>query len=558
MQLKLKSAPVGPAGRFVGIQHSLRARTIAFLAAILLVAGATNTFVLLHYFSSHYREALQQKTIATGRSFVQMLQNSLALGLSLQQIEGISEQAKKIVAQNSDIGYVLVADREGRILYHNDPGQIGKPWTPSQGASSTNDGVGIRFHPFAEVDYYDIGLVVADDAGKSAGMIHIGLKAQTIRSKIRTIVYVAAGIALVSIVLAGALMLAALVRWVTHPISSLSQTAERIAAGDLSDVPVQSSRDEIGKLAETFKRMVEGLRGMTVQVKSAAVDIVSASSQVSSSAQLLSQGTSEQAASVEETSSSLQQMSASITQNSENSRQMEQMALKGAKEMEETSKAVTESVDAMKTIAEKISIVEEIAYQTNLLALNAAIEAARAGEHGKGFAVVATEVRKLAERSQNAAQEISSVASSSVKVAEKAGHMLTELVAAIRKTVQLVQQVATASREQSAGVSQVNRAMNQVDQVTQRNAAAAEELSSTADRMASQALALQKLMGFFRMKEATVNLHCTSTTLKHQVRPPLGAQNEMARTTHQQTSRPRTIVSSHGATGEDDEFKHWK
>jgi methyl-accepting chemotaxis protein len=212
----------------------------------------------------------------------------------------------------------------------------------------------------------------------------------------------------------------------------------------------------------------------------------------------LSRGTSEQAASVEETTASLEEMHASITQNAENSRQMEQTAVKGAKDVKESATAVAESVDAMKTIAQKISIVEEIAYQTNLLALNAAIEAARAGEHGKGFAVVATEVRKLAERSQTAAQEIGALTASSVRVAERSGELLRDLVPAIRNTAELVQEVATASKEQAAGVAQVNRAMIQVDQVTQRNASAAEELSSTAEEMNNHAESLQELIALFR------------------------------------------------------------
>jgi methyl-accepting chemotaxis protein len=201
---------------------------------------------------------------------------------------------------------------------------------------------------------------------------------------------------------------------------------------------------------------------------------------------------------MEETTSTLEQMSASITQNAENTRQMETMALKGAQEAEVSGQAVKETLAAMQSIAEKISIVEEIAYQTNLLALNAAIEAARAGDHGKGFAVVATEVRKLAERSQTAAKEISSLSSTSVKVAERAGAALTTLVPAIKKTAELVQEVSAASREQAAGVTQVNKAITLVDQVTQRNASAAEELSSTAEEMATQAEALQQLMAFFK------------------------------------------------------------
>jgi methyl-accepting chemotaxis protein len=190
-------------------------------------------------------------------------------------------------------------------------------------------------------------------------------------------------------------------------------------------------------------------------------------------------------------------MSASITQNAESSRQTEEMAKDGARNAEESGKAVGETVTAMKAIAERISIIEEIAYQTKLLALNAAIEAARAGEHGKGFAVVATEVRKLAERAQKAAREIGALAGSSVQVAERSGKLIDDLVPAIRKTSDLVQEVAAASQEQSAGVALVSRAMGTVDEVTRRNASAAEQLSCTAEEVATQAQTLQELVAFF-------------------------------------------------------------
>jgi len=282
-------------------------------------------------------------------------------------------------------------------------------------------------------------------------------------------------------------------------LNEMAGVAKSIAEGDLNvHVRPRSGEDMFGN---AFSVMVQKLVEVMSEVRSGASALTGASSQISASAQSLSQGTSEQASSVEETTSSLQQMSASITQNAENSREMEQMALKGSNDVAESSQAVQQSVEAMIKIAEKISIIEEIAYQTNLLALNAAIEAARAGEHGRGFAVVATEVRKLAERSQAAAKDIGGLASSSVQVAKRSGGLLSELVPTIRRTADLVREVAAASNEQSAGVSQINRAMTLVDQVTQRNASGAEELASTAEEMSAQAEALQQLIAFFHSEQ---------------------------------------------------------
>jgi len=283
--------------------------------------------------------------------------------------------------------------------------------------------------------------------------------------------------------------------------SYIAAISEKLAEGDLMTT-FNTDRKSGTDVFTAMKKMVEKLRTIVVDVKSAADNVASGSQQLSSSSEEMSQGASEQASSVEEVSSSMEQMASNIRQNADNARQTEKIAIKSADDAKESGRAVYETVVAMKEIAGRISIIEEIARQTNLLALNAAIEAARAGDQGKGFAVVASEVRKLAERSQAAAAEISLLSTSSVQIAETAGQMLTKLVPDIQKTAELVQEISTASEEQNSGAQQINKAIQQLDQIVQENASGAEEMASTAEELSSQAEQLQAAMEFFRADDS--------------------------------------------------------
>ncbi|MBO9499107.1 MAG: methyl-accepting chemotaxis protein [Novosphingobium sp.] len=288
---------------------------------------------------------------------------------------------------------------------------------------------------------------------------------------------------------------------IARGLKSAGDAMRQVAEGDLTRTVEIKSKDEIGELLGHVNMMIERLRGVVGDANVAAENVSAGSQELSASSEQVSQGATEQAAAAEQASASMEEMAANIKQNADNAAQTEKIARQSSKDAEASGVAVDKAVDAMRTIAEKIGIVQEIARQTDLLALNAAVEAARAGEHGRGFAVVASEVRKLAERSQTAAAEISAVSGDTVKAATEAGEMLTKLVPDIRRTAELVSEISAACREQDIGASQINEAIQQLDQVTQQNAGASEQISTTSEELAAQAEELQASIAYFKTSD---------------------------------------------------------
>jgi methyl-accepting chemotaxis protein len=370
---------------------------------------------------------------------------------------------------------------------------------------------------------------------------------------------------MISVALAAFLIATLAALWIAMSINKGLRNAvsavQNVAEGDLTRFATISSKDEIGDLLTYVNTMIERLRGVVGDALSASDNVSSGSQELSASSEQLSQGATEQASSAEEASASMEEMAANIKQNADNAAQTEKIARQSSRDAEASGQAVNRAVGAMRTIAEKISIVQEIARQTDLLALNAAVEAARAGEHGKGFAVVASEVRKLAERSQAAAAEISALSGDTVQVATEAGEMLNRLVPDIQKTAELVSEISAACREQDIGASQINEAIQQLDKVTQQNAGASEEMSATSEELASQAEELQASIAFFRVDQAGAKpapKRSAAPAPRAAAKPAYRAPAQSGHSVHAQQAKAKGFALDMSMGGPDADDQHFR
>ncbi len=485
--------------------------TKKFLYSILLALVLVFT-IMGTMLSVHEKNAMNAELREKGANVAKFLAAISAEPILSYNISYLENHVRYISASDNDIVYATVEDKDGKPL------------------------TSLKKEKADITDVLEFSSPIMQ-SNEQVGTVKIGYSATHIKDTLRQSQAILLIVSLSAMLIVSIILYILFQRLAVGPIGRLRAVVEDVAAGDLSRTIKPESGDEIGLLSGTIKAMTDKLKQVVSDVKTSSDNVASGSQQLSSGSEQMSQGATEQAASAEEASSSVEEMNATIRQNADNALQTEKIALKSSADAQESGKAVAETVGAMKEIASKISIIEEIARQTNLLALNAAIEAARAGEHGKGFAVVASEVRKLAERSQTAAGEIGRLSTTSVEVAEKAGAMLAKLVPDIQKTAELVQEISAASKEQTSGAGQINSAIQQLNQVIQQNASAAEEMSSTAEELSSQAEQLQGAISFFKIDE--IDPGRGMRTL--QTRPV--APVHKAGVAHHLASRPAVVLS---------------
>ena len=443
------------------------------------------------------------------------------------QIEGmlfVGQKEKNLLALKTifanrkylETGYPYMVDNKGNFIIH--PNFEGENWAHSdffKQMIGDDDGFGKSSYMWqGKMKSQYFKYVEPVEAYVAVTLYHEEFFKIIRRTQLATIIAVIFGIGIFLIINT------LISRSITRALKKGVDFAKRIATGDLTVKLNVNQKDEVGELASALSSMLEKLKEIVLSIRSGADSIATASMQISKSSQQLSQGASEQAASAEEISTSMEQMVSNIQQNTENAQQTEQISQKATESMSEMNNTGRKSLDSIKTIAEKITIINDIAFQTNLLALNAAVEAARAGEHGRGFAVVAAEVRKLAERSKLSADEIEDLSKDSLKITEDTGQLLDNLVPETQKTYQLIREIAAASAEQNSGADQINTAIQQLNLVTQQNAASSEELATSAEAFSSQANNLKHAVSFFSLDGLTSSEEKVTTVQKPEQAKP--------------------------------------